>query len=232
MQAKNVVTALGALYLCASPLAQAQTAPGLDNQVRIGMYYVHYFPKADDISGPFVPPGLNVGIQDVETLYLAYVRSLSPNWNLELAIGWPPLTRTEGKGPQYVGSVPYNGQVLSTARWFAPTLLLNYVFLDESNRLRPYVGLGVNYTRFYSRQSTAAGDAVSGGPTHLSLPSSVGPAATVGLAYHVSSRWSFYASYSVSQVHSKLTADTAGLIRTTDVEFWPTALVVSAAYAF
>lgn len=55
-----------------------------------------------------------------------------------------------------------------------------------------------DYTDFYSRQSTAAGNAVTG----------------------------------VSYVHSRLTADTAGLIHTTNVDFNPRALVVSVGYSF
>jgi outer membrane protein len=232
MQARNVAMTVGALCLFAASVGRADTDAVPDNQVRLGFYYVHYFPSADDISGPFVPPGVNLSVEDVWTVYLAYVRRLSPNFSLELAFGWPPLTKTEGKGPATLGSVPYDGQVISTARWFAPTLLLDYAFLDESHVLRPYVGLGINYTNFYSRQSTAAGDAASGGPTTLSLPASVGPAATAGISYHPFERWSFYASYSVSEVHTRLTADTSGLIRTTNIQFWPTAVVVSAGYSF
>jgi outer membrane protein len=232
MQARNVAVALGALILSAAPLTRAADDTDLDNQFRIGVYYVHYFPQADDISGPFVPPGVNLSVEDLETLYLAYVRRLSPNFNLELAFGLPPLSRIDGRGPATLGSVPYNGVNIGTARWFAPTLLLNYALLDDSHVLQPYVGIGINYTHFYSLQSTAAGNQANGGPTSLSLPTSVGPAATIGLAYHPFHRWSFYASYSASMVHSRLTADTGGLIRTTDIQFWPTTVVVSAGFSF
>lgn len=228
---KNIVT-LGigaALALAAGGAFAAQAGP---NDVRLGLYFVHYAAEADDISGPYVPPGLNVHLDNVVTLYVAYVRSLSTHFDLELAFGYPPLTKTEGRGPATVGSVPYNGQVISTARWLAPSLLLEYVFGNPSDRLRPYVGLGVNYTKFISRQSTAAGNAASGGPTSISLPSSVGPAATAGLSYEVSDRWHVYASYSVARVNSKLTADTAGVLRTSEIHFWPNTLVISAGYSF
>jgi outer membrane protein len=233
MQTRTVVTTLAALLACGASLSRAADADDpLDNQVRAGLYYVHFFTNAEDISGPFVPSGVNLRLKAVETLYLAYVRRLTPDLSLELAAGWPPLTKTVGEGPATLGSVPYNGQVISTARWFAPSLLLDYSFFDESSLLRPYVGLGINYTHFYSRQSTAAGNAATGGPTSISLPDSVGPAGTVGIAYHPFERWSFYASYSASMVNSRLTADTAGIIRTSYIHFWPAALVVSAGYSF
>jgi outer membrane protein len=231
MRTTSVTAAVALLGLCA-PLAHADDAADLNNQVRLGLYYIHYASSADDISGPYTPPGLNLRIKDLETAYFAYVRRLSTHFELELAAGYPPLTRTVGRGPTMLGSVPYNGQVISTARWFAPSLLLNYKFLDESRALRPYIGIGVNYTYFYSRQSTAAGNAVTGGPTSISLPSSVGPLADVGLSYRITDRFRAYASYSVSYVHSRLTADTAGLIHTTNIDFQPRALVVSVGYSF
>ncbi len=203
-----------------------------DNTVRVGMYYIQYHSSADDISGPYVPTGLNLSVNDVETLYLAYVRRLSVHFDLELAAGYPPLTKTEGRGPATLGSVPYNGQVISTARWFAPTLLLNYKFFDDSHAWRPYVGVGVNYANFYDRRSTAAGDAASGAPTSISLPVSVGVAGTVGMAYHLQGRWSLFLSYSATVVKSKLTTDTAGVERTTEISFGPRALVFAAGYSF
>lgn len=230
MQKKIVTLALGAaLALAATGAFADQAGP---NDVRLGIYLVHYDAKADNISGPYVPAGLNVHLNDVQTLYFAYVRSLSSHINVELAFGYPPLTKTEGRGPAKLGSVPYNGQVISTARWVAPTLLLEYVFRSPSSRLRPYVGVGVNYTKFVARQSTAAGNAASGGPTSISLPASVGPAATAGLSYEITDRWHVYASYSVAQVNSKLTADTAGILRTSEVHFWPNTVVISAGYSF
>jgi outer membrane protein len=234
MQAKNIAKTVGALLVAAAPLSHAGTdsAEPLNNDVRLGLYYLHYFSSADDLSGPFTPPGLNFKMDDVETVYLAYVRRLSSRFDVEIAFGVPPLTKTEGKGPAMLGSVPYNGEVISTARWLAPTALLEYKLLDESHALRPFVGLGVNYTRFYSRQSTAAGNAASGGPTSIDLPPSVGFAATVGLTYAFSGRWAAHLSYGVSQIHSKLTANTAGIIRTSNIEFWPGALVASVGYSF
>ena len=210
--------------------ATADEVPG--NSARIGLYSVFYHVSADDLSGPYVPPGANIDAKNVETLYLAYVRRLSPHFDVELAVGYPPLQKTVGKGPATLGSVPYDGQVIATARWLAPTLLVEYKFLSENSKLRPYIGVGVNYTNFYDRDSTAQGNAASGGPTRLSLTSSVGPAGTAGLAYNVATHWNLYASYSVSQVKTKLNADTAGVIRTTHINFGPQALVVSVGYSF
>jgi outer membrane protein len=235
MTTLSVRTRYAALVAVAASIYGASPAIADDvpsNSLRAGLYAVFYHATADNLSGPYVPPGVNIEAKDVDTLYLAYVRRLSAHFDVELAVGYPPLTKTVGRGPATLGSVPYDGQVISTARWIAPTLLLEYEFLSENSKLRPYIGVGVNYTTFYDRDSTAQGNAASGGPTKLSLTSSVGPAATAGLAYHVANNWHLYASYSVSQVKTNLVADTAGVIRTTRISFGPQALVLSVGYSF
>ncbi len=202
------------------------------NSARIGLYSVFYHVSADDISGPYVPAGTNLDAKNVETIYLAYVRRLTSHFDLELTLGYPPLQKTVGKGPATQGSVPYDGQTIATARWLAPTLLAEYEFLGEDSRFRPYLGIGVNYTDFYDRDSTAQGNAANGGPTKISLTSSVGVAGTVGLAYRIAGNWHAYASYSASQVKTRLNADTAGVIRTTHINFGPQALVIAVGYSF
>lgn len=230
----NVRTRLGLPAAAATALVCAAPALADDypNSARLGLYSVFYHVKADDLSGPFVPAGANIDANNLETAYLAYVRTIIPHWDAELALGYPPLQKTVGKGPATLGSVPYNGQVIATARWIAPTLLLEYVFLEENSKWRPYIGAGVNYTTFYDRNSTAAGDAASGGPTKISLTPSVGWAATAGINYHIANNWHAYASYSFSRVATDLTADTAGVIRTSHISFAPQALVVSVGYSF
>jgi len=229
--ARTAVAALGILAtLTAGRASAADAVPA--NEIRLGMYFVNYSPHADDISGPYVPPGVNLDVNKVSTPYAAYIRRLAPHFVLELAVGVPPVTKTIGKGPATLGSVPYAGQVISTARWYAPTLLVNYVFRDESATLRPYVGAGVNFLHFANRQSTPAGDAANGGPTSLALTNSLGPAVSAGLSWRLKERWHAYISYDYARVDSDLVANTAGVLRRTSIHFNPTTVVVSLGYAF
>ncbi len=227
-----------AAWLALAALAATGAAPAsaddavYGNSFRLGVYSIFYHTSASDLQGPYVPPGVNFKAKDLETLYVGYVRRLSSDFDLELALGYPPLSKVEGRGPATVGSVPYNGQTVSSARWLSPTLLFEYKFLPESYRLRPYIGAGVNYTAFYDRTSTAQGNAGLGGPTRLSLTSSVGPAATVGLSYNVSGHWHLYTSYGISRVNTDITADTGGVVRTTRIKFGPQAWIVSGGYSF
>lgn len=233
MKTKNRALRAAAIValFCALP-AFADDSDVYSNSFRLGSETVFYHTKADDIAGPYVPAGVNIRAQNLETLYAAYVRRLSADFDLELAGGYPPLQKAEGKGPATVGSVPFNGQIVSTARWLSPTLFLEYKFLPENSPWRPYIGVGVNYTTFYDRDTTAIGNEGFGGPTKLSLSASVGPAGTAGVAYHVSGHWNVYASYSIARVNSNLVANTAGVIRTTHIEFGPQVLVIAGGYSF
>src|SRR5581483_10641626 len=87
-------------------LIAAATATGayadedhLNNSLRAGAYYIWYDTHGDDLSGPYVPTGVNIKLKDVITPYVAYVRRLSEHFSAELAFGAPPLTKTVGKGP-------------------------------------------------------------------------------------------------------------------------------------
>jgi outer membrane protein len=231
MNTANVIASIGILAIGSAGQANAND-PVQSNEIRVGAYIVMYDAKADDLTGPYVPPGVNVDVKNVTTPYFAYLRRLTPHLVAQLAAGVPPKTETVGKGPATLGSVPFNGQVVSTAKWFSPSVLVNYVFRDESQALRPYLGVGVNYTRFYDLQSTPAGNAANGGPTAITLSSSVGPVVTAGLRWHLRDNWSAYASYDVARVNSDYVGDTAGVLRRTHIKFNPSTLVLSVGYAF
>jgi len=234
---KRLATSSSALAVLALSLGvtaaradDAATPPS--NTVRVGMYFVHYEAAAPNLSGPFTPPGINLTVQNVNTPYFAYLRRINSKFDLELAAGIPPTTHTVGVGPQYLGSVPFNGQEVATAKWFSPSVLVEYKFLEDSSPFRPYVGVGVNYTHFYERNSTAAGDAANGGPTSTRLSNSIGPAATAGMAYNFTRNINAIASYSIARVDSNYASNTAGIIRTTQVHFNPRTLVLAVGYSF
>src|SRR5882757_2663323 len=103
MYIRNQFTAGAALIglLAAIPALAADSVQS--NEIRVGAYFVMYDAKADDLTGPYVPPGVNVDVNDVTTPYFAYLRRLTPHLVAQLAAGVPPKTETVGKGPATVG---------------------------------------------------------------------------------------------------------------------------------
>ncbi len=73
------------------------------------------------------------------------------------------------------------------------TLLAQYRFGTASSALRPYLGLGPTYAKFYKARSTATLTALTGGtpddPTTLSMKSTWALTAQAGLSWRLSGRW-------------------------------------------
>jgi outer membrane protein len=226
------LTVAAALATFHTTAARADDPASTPNTFRAGLYEIFYHVQSTDLQGAYTPPGYKLDVKNTQTAYFAYIRRLTSYLDLEIAGGIPPNTKTIGKGPATVGSVPYNGVTIATAKWAAPSVLLDYKFFSESTALRPYIGVGVNYTTFYDRDVTTAGQQTTGGPTRLSLTRSIGPVGSVGLKYQPNTRWSVIASYNISRVDSDIKTDTAGAIRTAHIDFRPQALVVAAGYSF
>jgi outer membrane protein len=201
-------------------------------EVRLGAFFAHNETKANDLSGPFTPPGINIRVDDSSGVYGSLLRNLDTHWSLELAGGIPPKVKTFGKGPAQAGSIPFDGQEVATAKWFSPTLLIDYKFLEQGSAIRPYVGIGINYTRFYDLRSTPTGDAINGGPTSTKLSRSIGPVGAVGATYQFNREISLTGSYSLLRVNSHYSSDTEGVVRTTTIHFNPRVVVVALGYAF
>ena len=125
-----------------------------------------------------------------------------------------------------------NGAVIAKVRQVAPTLFVNYKFGEASSAFRPFVGVGVNYTKFDKRESTALGNQLNGGPTDIRLTDSWGLAAQAGVSYRLNDQWTLNAAVATARVKTHLTATVAGQARKIDIRFRPTVLTVSAGYVF
>ena len=114
----------------------------------------------------------------------------------------------------------------------APSLFANYKFLEKTSPFRPFVGVGINYTQFDNTSSTAAGNAINGGPTSISLEDSIGLALQGGMTYRFNDQWSLSAALITAQVKSKITTNTLGIQRSADIKFKPTVFTVAVGYSF
>jgi outer membrane protein len=65
-----------------------------------------------------------------------------------------------------------------------PTLTVQYYFYDPNGRIRAYVGAGLNYTTFHDERTSGA---LAG--AQLSLASSIGPSAQLGLEFDSGGAW-------------------------------------------
>lgn len=100
-----------------------------------------------------------------------------------------------------------DGTKVVESRVLPPTLFVQYQFSPKSN-IRPYAGLGLNYTLFFNENLTSAAKSALGA-SNLDLDSSVGLAAQAGLDYDLGSNWSFNVDLKYIQIDTEATFDTA-----------------------
>jgi outer membrane protein len=195
-----VLVAAVTLAASAAPaLAQSQT-------VKAGVIRYDAHSSTNGVTGVGIPPGADAEVGDATTLFFTYEYEVKPNVGVELVLGVPPKITAKA-----TGSVAFLGEVL-TARNVAPTLLVNYHFGDKSAALRPYLGLGINYTRFTNVKTPYAWD--------VKLRDSVGLAAQVGADYRIDKHWGLFGSVARVDVKSKLVATGATVLQTT-IDFKP-----------
>ncbi|MEM9301262.1 MAG: OmpW family outer membrane protein, partial [Pseudomonadota bacterium] len=100
---------------------------------------------------------------------------------------------------------------------------LQYHF-QNWDRFKPYVGLGVNYTTFFSEETQGPLEGVD-----LSLDDSWGLAAQVGFDYAINERWFAKADVRWMDIDSEASLDSASI---GDVEIDPLVYGFSIGYRF
>ena len=212
MNHKLQAPALAAILVLATASASAQ-----DNVFKVGAIYYQTHAKTNGISGIGVPPGADAEVGNATTLLLTYERAVAPNIGVEFVLGVPPTIKAKAAGP-----VAFLGEVLS-AKNVAPTVLVNYLFGAAGDALRPYLGAGINYTKFTSIKSSLAPD--------VKMSDSTGLAVQAGLDYALNKDWGMFASIAKVRVKSKLVASGTTVLQTT-IDFRPITYSFGAYYRF
>lgn len=196
---------------CGAALAQ-------DNAVKVAYVYYTTNSKTSGIQGVGVPPGADAETGNASTVAFTYERLFTPNIGVELAIGIPPTISAKA-----TGSVAFFGDDILSAKNVSPTLFVNYHFGAPSDTWRPYIGIGINYTKFTNIQSTLS--------NNVSMSDSVGLAGQVGIDYALSKEWSVFAGIAALQVKSDLVAVGATVL-TSSIDFRPITYSFGVAYKF
>jgi outer membrane protein len=206
------------LALAAALVLTAFAAQAQDNVVKVGVTRYDPHSRTNGISGIGVPPGADAEVQSATTVIFVYERLFTPNVGLEFVLGVPPKIKAKA-----TGTVAFLGDDVLSARNVAPTLLLNYHFFTPGDALRPYLGAGINYTRFTDVKSSLAPDVKMGSSTGLALQA--------GLNYAITKDWGLFASIAKINVKSKVVA-VGPTVLTTTVDFRPLVYSAGVSYQF
>ncbi len=157
-------------------------------------------------------PGSAVAGGSYTTLELDFSYFLTRNLALEAILG------TSKHDIDARGSIAPLGTI-AKIRTLPPVISLQYHFRPQA-QVKPYVGLGFNYTKFYDEKSTASLDnALGASDVHLS--SSTGLSAQFGVDIKVKDAWFVNLDAKYIRMDTKATIRSAGVERTVDVDIDP-----------
>ena len=174
-------TLLAAAALCAltSGAAMAQNYPQ-DGKWMVRARAVHL----DSANKDSTPLDLSVNNKMIPELDISYF--FTPNFAAELILTYPQKH-----------DVRLNGAKIGTLKHLPPTLLAQYHF-TQLGAFKPYVGVGINYTRFSSVKFDPAVDAALNPSVKKN---SFGPALQIGFDYALDKNWSI--NFDVKKVYIK-----------------------------
>lgn len=201
-----VLTALGLAMGSASFSAQAIQAGDMFG--RLTLTSVMPNDDADPFSTVAVVPEVDDNVRPGATFVYMY----SDNIGLEVLAALP-----------FKHDISVDGMgVIGETKHLPPTFSVQYYFNPQS-KVRPFVGLGLNYTTFFSSKT------IGGLGGDLDLDDSFGLAAQVGIDYDLDEKWFLTADVRYMNIETTATNSVAG---TTDVEINPTVVSVGLGYKF
>lgn len=195
-----------------SPVAMAADADVAAGDWIIRGGFAQVDPKSDNGT---LDNGLQANVDSASRPTVEFAYMFTDNVGLELLASAPFEHDVALAGAGHVGSVEH----------LPPTLTLQYHF-NNSSAVRPYVGVGLNYTTF-SNESTADGGALDG--ADLELDASTGVALQAGVDYAIDRDWFANLNVRWIDIESEVEVDGADV---GDVEIDPVVMGVGLGYRF
>ena len=207
----SILGIAGAVLLATAGLAQAQTAGSW--LLRGGVTHI----SPDVSSGNLTAPSFTGGITYMVTNH----------WAVDVPLALPFKHDTVGAGA--IAGVGKIGEVKA----LPITVFAQYRFLEADAKVRPYVGLGLTYAKFFKERGTAALTGLTGGtpanPTLLSAESGFGLTPQIGVNIALNDRWFVDLAYYKTFVKTRNTLSTGQHI---DVKLNPNVFTVGVGYRF
>lgn len=172
---------------------------------------LHVSPN-DDSGAVSTFPGSSVNVDPDTTIELDFTYFLTQNLGLELILGTSQHDLNGG------GSLAGLGNI-ADARTLPPTVTLQYHF-QPKNTVRPYIGVGINYTRFYDQQASSSLQNALG-PTGVELDDSWGLSGQVGIDIAFKENWFINFDAKYIRIDTTATLNSGGVIRKVDVDINP-----------
>lgn len=198
--------------------------------VRVGATSVQPHESSSVISttatGPLAGTAARVG-NDIQ-LGLNFVYMYSDNIGVELLAATPFEHDLEVSGLSRYG---FTTTHLGSTKHLPPTLTALYYFGSSSDAVRPYAGLGVNYTTFF-RESLGNHARTELAADRLKLDDSWGLSARAGVDWDLNNQWILNASFWRIDIDTQANLNSALGKVSADVDIDPWVYMVSVGYKF
>lgn len=179
---------------------------------RIGAYGV--FPQSDNLENVPGTLGGTLDVDDGYSLGFNFTYMVNPNIGIELLLALPFNHDIKLTG----SPLPINGTVAETDQ-MPPTLSVQYHFTPEST-VRPYLGIGLNYTTFFNESTKGALQGNS-----IKLDDSWGVAGQFGIDVDVAPDWFLNADLRYIGISTDAKLNGVG-IGTVDINPWVVGLTI------
>jgi outer membrane protein len=186
-----------------------------DILVRVGAAHVAPTGESEDITA--IAAGAKVEADSATSLGLNFTYMVTDNVGVELLAAWPFEHDIKA-----TGSIAALGEVAETKQ-LPPTVTAQWHFIPQGS-IRPFVGLGVNYTNFFSEDTKGA---LAG--SSLKLDDSWGLAGELGVDIDVGSNWFVSGQVWYMDIDTEATLD--GAVKF-DVEIDPWAYMIGVGTKF
>lgn len=178
---RSLVMSCAATVLLSATSLPAQAYEAGDWVFRARLINVNPDDDSSAVSAAGVPiAGSSVSVDDDTVPEVDFTYMLHRNWGLELILG---TSRHDVDGS---GTIAPLGNIIDS-KVLPPTLTLQYHFLP-SNNIRPYAGVGVNYTHFYDEEVKGGLDAPG---ADVDIDDSWGLALQAGVDIDINDDWFF-----------------------------------------
>lgn len=248
MKIKTLTLTAVAALIAGSASAQTYT-------VKLGGAYIQPNATSSNFSGQLplgsaTLNGVNLEVQSKSALVFGVERAVNDNLGVELVLGVPPkhdvklkvtqdVIAARGADPRAALFSAFADKTIAEVKQIAPTLFFNYKYGSAADTFRPYLGLGINYTKMDSKLTTVGQQlytAAHATSVDLHLSSSLAPAIQAGGTYKIDRNWSVNAGLVSTFVSSTLTVTTTSaagtFAHTTKFDFTPVVYTASVGYSF
>lgn len=173
-------------------------------------------------------PGTGADVDDNTQLGLNLVYMVSDNIGVEVLAATPFEHDLEAEG---LGAYDFDVTDLGSTKHLPPTVTANYFFGSADSTIRPYLGVGVNYTTFFSEDLSGSARSILGARS-LELDDSWGIAWRGGVDWEINESWLINASFWKIDLETDASFSSAlGRVRA-NVDVDPWVYMISLGYKF